>query len=152
VICDGQHTLVMTGEVGLASRVVLDAALAHICTDPTTAVVLDMRKVTFIDSCGIQAVLTAEALCKQHGCEFTLIPGQPQVQRVFEISGLLHHLPFRDDESRADPDLSGGDSKAGAASGRLAADDLPPRHLREPMSGSDPAQSGVAPDRLAARR
>ena len=95
VACETEHTLVLTGELDLASCPALNTAVARICTDATTAVVLDMRKLTFIDSSGIHAVLLAQQLCAEHECEFLVLPGQAQVQRVFEITGLLDHLPFR---------------------------------------------------------
>jgi anti-anti-sigma factor len=90
-----EHTLVLTGELDVASCPALNAAVAEVCTDATTGVVLDLRKLTFIDSSGIHAVLVAQQLCAEHECEFRIVPGQAQVQGVFEITGLLDRLPFR---------------------------------------------------------
>ncbi len=106
-ICDGEHTLSLTGELDLASSATLSAALAHICKDGTRAVVLDLRRLSFIDSTGIHTVLTAQTLCAEHGCEFRLLPGQAQVQRVFAICGLLDQLPFRDDAPDLPSETSG---------------------------------------------
>jgi len=90
-----EHKLVLTGELDLASCAALNAAVAEVWTEATTAMVLDLRRLTFIDSSGIHAVLLAKHLCAEHECDFLLVPGQAQVQRVFEITGLLDHLPFR---------------------------------------------------------
>lgn len=98
-VCDGEHTVMLTGELDLASATVLSTALAHICTDGTRAVVLDLRRLSFIDSTGIHAMLMTQALCAGHGCELRVLPGQAQVQRVFAICGLLDQLPFRDSSS-----------------------------------------------------
>jgi anti-anti-sigma factor len=98
VVVNGRHTLVLTGELDVASAPTLGGALAHIPMDADTRLVLDLRGVSLIDSIGMRAVLVAQELCAQSGAEFALIPGQPQVQRVFEMCGLLDRLPFRGDE------------------------------------------------------
>lgn len=46
----------------------------------------------------IKAVLRAHQLCAAHGCELQLIQGQPQIQRIFGVSGLIDYPPFRDDD------------------------------------------------------
>ena len=98
VVCDGQHTLLLTGELDIASRPALGAALAEACTDGTTALVLDLRKLTFMDSTGMSALLVAKKLCAEHGCDFCVIPGQARVLRVFAITGLLDRLNLPTDE------------------------------------------------------
>lgn len=93
------HTLVLTGELDLASAPALATAVAHIRMDRSTQLVLDLRKLSFIDSTGIRAVLVTRELCAECSCEFSLIPGPPRVRRVFEVCGLLDRLPFRSDGS-----------------------------------------------------
>jgi anti-anti-sigma factor len=95
VVCEGRHVLVLAGELDLASRPLLDEMLLRLIGGEVEAVVLDLSRVTFMDSTGLHAILTARALCSQHGCEFLLVQGSPQVQRLFELSGLLDELPFR---------------------------------------------------------
>jgi anti-anti-sigma factor len=106
-VCGGRHTLLLTGELDIASCPVLDVALAELCTDGTSAVVLDLRKLTFMDSTGIHAVLVAKELSDAHGCELLVIAGQPQVLRVFAASGLLDHLPLQIDNVDPGCALSG---------------------------------------------
>jgi anti-sigma B factor antagonist len=111
VVYDGQHTLLLTGELDIASRPVLGAALAETCTDGTTAVMLDLRKLTFMDSTGMVALLVAKKLCVEHGCDFCVILGQPRVLRVFAITGLLDRLNLLTDESQVSSELSGDHSQ-----------------------------------------
>jgi anti-anti-sigma factor len=134
-ICNEKHTLVLTGELDTDSAPALNEALAHICRDGTTAVVLDLRKLTFMDSSGIRAVLLTQALCAEHGCELRLLPGQPQVQRAFAICDLLDRLPFRDDADDVASETSGPPRDLRAVPGPLAARD--PSHGREHPSGDD---------------
>jgi anti-anti-sigma factor len=94
--CSGaRHTLVLTGELDMAWAPALDATLQRICTPLTEAITLDLSQLTFMDSTGLRAVLLAKELCEQHDCEFMLVPGPPQVQRLFEVTGLLERLPFQ---------------------------------------------------------
>jgi hypothetical protein len=38
---------------------------------------------------------------RRDGFSFTVLPGAPSVQRLFEIAGVLELVPFRDDEEGA---------------------------------------------------
>jgi anti-sigma B factor antagonist len=91
-----RHTLALIGELDMASAPALDAALRRICTDGTEAVALDLSRLMFMDSTGLRVMLVAKELCERHGCEFQLVRGPAQVQRVFEVTGLIEQLPFRD--------------------------------------------------------
>jgi anti-anti-sigma factor len=91
---DGNRTLVLSGELDMASAGLLDCPLLQISADGTTSFTLDLSGLTFIDSSGIRAVLAAMGLCAARDCEFRVVPGPAQVQRVFEVSGLSDHLPF----------------------------------------------------------
>jgi anti-sigma B factor antagonist len=93
---DGRHRLVLNGELDLAEAPTLEACLRQLCTDGTTGIVLDLSCLKFMDSAGLRMVLLALDLCEEHSCELRLIPGPPQVQRVFEITGMLDQLPFDD--------------------------------------------------------
>jgi anti-anti-sigma factor len=91
---DARHTLVLKGELDMACSPVLDETLHEVCTDQTDDVVLDMSQLRFLDSTGLRSILLAGALCESHGCGLALIPGSPQVQRLFEVTGLTDRLPF----------------------------------------------------------
>ncbi len=94
VVHNGGHTLVLTGELDIASCPQLVATVLQICSMGTSALVLDLSGVTFMGSTGLSAILSARGLCAKHGCEFMLIPGPDQVQRLFELAGVLDRLPF----------------------------------------------------------
>jgi len=48
--------------------------------------VLDLRKVCFMDCSGLHCVLDIHDASRAAGVEFTLVPGPPCVQRIFEIT------------------------------------------------------------------
>lgn len=92
----GRHELVLSGELDLASADRLKATLEGICSGATGAVTIDLSRVSFIDSTGLHALLAAQKLCEEHGCAFSLTPGPPAVQRLFELTGVLEVLPFQE--------------------------------------------------------
>jgi anti-anti-sigma factor len=129
-VCAKRHTVVLAGEVDIASVAVLNTALTNICTSGPEAVVLDLCRVRFMDSAGIHAIRRAEQLCRElDGCWFALIPGgNPQVRRVLDLT-VLDHIPSG--ASASAPALNRrGAAPSGAVPDRLAARDTPPR--REP--------------------
>jgi anti-sigma B factor antagonist len=96
VVRDGEHTLVLRGELDLNSAPLLNATIRPICADPaTSALVLDLSRLTFMDSTGIHALLLTKQLCHEQGFQFFLIPGEAQAHRVLKITGLLDRLPIR---------------------------------------------------------
>jgi anti-sigma B factor antagonist len=101
-------TLEFYGEWGLAERDGARAAIEQALERSPECIVLDLSRVSFIDSTGIHVVVTAAKRCGERNVHMVIIPGPPQVQRVFEISQLTKLLPFA---SQA----SGGCRSSGAA-------------------------------------
>jgi anti-anti-sigma factor len=93
---DGRCTLVLRGELDMASAPTLDVALRRVSTGVTDVLTLDLSELTFMDSTGLRALLLAGELCRQSASELIVIPGPPQIQRLFEVTGMLGQLPFQD--------------------------------------------------------
>jgi anti-anti-sigma factor len=132
VVCADRHTLVLSGEIDIASVAALDVALIRICTQRTDAVVLDLRRVTFMDCAGIHAILRAEELCRElDTCWFGLIPShEGQVRSLLELSGLLG-CSSSGVATGAPAPIRRGATPSRAVPGRLAAQT--PRSRREPF-------------------
>jgi anti-sigma B factor antagonist len=90
-----RHTLLLRGDLDMASAPGLAARLRQLCEGGTSELVLDLSQLEFIDSTGLNAILRSRAVCEEHLCELSLIPGRRPVQRVFELTRLLDRLPFR---------------------------------------------------------
>jgi anti-anti-sigma factor len=73
----------------------LEAAVDRILDEGTTGITIDLRRLEFIDSSGLAAIVHVSGLCAKRGHDFELIAGRPEVQRLFEITGLSGVLPFR---------------------------------------------------------
>ena len=95
VIQEGDRvTLALTGELELATAPILGQAVVEILRSSPPELVLDLAGVGFMDLSGLRAVLLAQSLCETSKCDFYLINGTPQVQKLFDITGLTRTLPF----------------------------------------------------------
>jgi anti-sigma B factor antagonist len=88
-----QHTIRTVGELDLATAPELEAVLNRL--DSPNAITLDLSGLTFMDCCGLRSILSLGKTCEQRAYDFRVIPGQPQVQRLFELTELLDVLPFQ---------------------------------------------------------
>jgi anti-sigma B factor antagonist len=95
---DGGYTIVLSGELELGSANTLQAAVARLCAERPSSLTIDLSKLIFIDSTGLAAIILANKICERDGYDFWLIPGPRAVQRLFEITGLIDVLPFRETE------------------------------------------------------
>jgi len=83
---EGRYVLALKGELDLASAPVLVARADELLAEGRP-LVLDLRNLSFIDSTGLGALAGIDRNARQTDTPMTLIPGPPNVQRVFEISG-----------------------------------------------------------------
>lgn len=88
----GRHTLALTGELDLGSADKLEEAVRGVCASGGE-LVIDLRKVTFMDSTGLRVLIVAGGLCEENGHELRIIPGE-DIQRILEMTGLDRVLPF----------------------------------------------------------
>jgi anti-sigma B factor antagonist len=97
---EGRYRLVLQGELDLASADKLEAAITRLCTAGALEIELDLRDVTFLDSQGLRAILGGREACARHHADYFLIRGEnPVQQRLFEVTGLLDALPWRDTDA-----------------------------------------------------
>jgi anti-anti-sigma factor len=92
---DGEHTLVLAGELDVSCSPLFEASVRDVCERRPETLVLDLSELAFMDSSGLRVVLLTRALCEERDIELEIVPGMPQVQRLFEVIGLLGLLPFR---------------------------------------------------------
>ncbi len=76
----------VAGEIDLATTPQLERALAE-ALSRSLAVVLDLQDVTFLDSGGTRAIVTASVDARaERGC-LVLLRGPPNVDRLFALTG-----------------------------------------------------------------
>ena len=92
----GVHTVVLTGELDLATAADVDRVLEQVEATDAESIVLDLSGLTFMDSTGVRLVVNAHARSRADANRLTLRRGQAAVQRVMELSGVDVLLPFDD--------------------------------------------------------
>ena len=80
------------GELDLDTAPVLEQELTTARSAGAQHVVLDLRKLTFMDSTGLRLVIRWDTAAKADGFEFAIVPGVEVVQRVFRLTGMDEHL------------------------------------------------------------
>jgi anti-anti-sigma factor len=94
-VAGGEHTLRLSGELDMATQPLLANAIDGMEIESANLVTLDLRRLSFMDSVGMRAILVLQESCRDAAIELRIIPGPSAVQRVFEATGLLSRLPFR---------------------------------------------------------
>ena len=88
------------GDVDLDTVEEVRTQLEELKSAGFTALILDLRGTTFLDSSGLRLAMDTHKESTADGFEFAIFPGPPSVQRAFELTGLTAHLPFEDPPSR----------------------------------------------------
>jgi anti-sigma B factor antagonist len=87
-----------TGELDISGAAVLEAELERLAAEPDIGtVVLDMRRLEFMDSSGLRLVVLADMRAREAGRRFVLVRGSETVHRVFEITRMSERLDFISD-------------------------------------------------------
>jgi len=94
---DGTVRLSLEGELDMASAPELVEALEELRAKDTWFV-LDLRKLHFMDSTGLRAVVRVSKQVSAQGRSMRVIKGPDLVQKVFEITGADEMVEFVDAE------------------------------------------------------
>jgi anti-anti-sigma factor len=84
--------VVASGEIDISSAHRLHAELRGLL-ERCRRLVLDLRRVTFIDSSGLHCILDIDKASRAASVEFALVPG-PLTVRLFEITSTVDSLHF----------------------------------------------------------
>jgi anti-sigma B factor antagonist len=84
--------IAVSGELGIASAPELEQALDQIRPELTKLVIVDLRELEFMDSTGLSIIVRAHQRLSESNCELTLIKGQPQVQRLLDLTGVADRV------------------------------------------------------------
>jgi anti-sigma B factor antagonist len=84
------------GALDMATAPTLDAEIAQLRDAGFRRILVDLRKLDFMDSSGLRALLTLHARASSDGFELGLVRGNATVHRVFEVTGTTALFPFTD--------------------------------------------------------
>jgi anti-sigma B factor antagonist len=86
----------VSGELDLASGPELEAELDQVSGPEIKLLVIDLRKLGFMDSTGLSILVRAHQRLAAEGCEMGLVKGAPQVQRLLDLTGVAERLRLVD--------------------------------------------------------
>jgi anti-anti-sigma factor len=90
---DGEVVLRLRGELDLASADAVSQRLDALAA-AGEAVVLDVDRLSFMDSSGLRVVLQAAETSRTSGWRFSLTAGSEQVRNLFASAGVTDRLPI----------------------------------------------------------
>jgi anti-anti-sigma factor len=93
---DGITMLSLGGELDLSSASILHEHLRTVSGDGVSAIVLDLRELSFVDSTGLQAFLRARSDAEENGHQLLMVGATPRVRRLFELTKTDHLLDGRE--------------------------------------------------------
>lgn len=94
--------VVLRGELDLATVPVAEQAVARVESVADT-LVLDLRKLTFIDSSGLKMILTTAESWNGASRRLFVVKGPAQVERVLQLTGAAGRLNVVEDPSGIEP-------------------------------------------------
>lgn len=88
--------VVPVGELDLATSDGLEHEIRDLRFAGFDRIVVDLRRVSFIDSTALRVLMVFRNDAKRDGHSFIVVPGPPSVQRIFEITGTRSLFDWRD--------------------------------------------------------
>ena len=83
----------LEGELDIATLPRVAQAVCGLREAGCTALRLDLRRLSFLDSAGLRYLLELSA-CRADGLRLSVVPGPRAVQRVVELTGTGDLIPF----------------------------------------------------------
>jgi anti-anti-sigma factor len=94
---DGLVHVTLVGELDLSTVAKVQEELRRIEAGSPPTVVVDLSKLTFLDSTGLRCIVTADERAREAGRRVVIVRGPDPVQRVFAITRLEERLEMVDD-------------------------------------------------------
>ncbi len=94
---DGGLVVALIGELDLAEVGRVSRRMAKLEQESPPVVYLDLRKLTFLDSSGLQALVDADTRGRAAGRRMVFIRGPSTVHRVFELTRLEERVEMLED-------------------------------------------------------
>jgi anti-sigma B factor antagonist len=88
---DGIHVQ-LTGELDISSASGVESRLIEVEQREPGRLILDLRRVNFIDSTGLSMIINADARAKKAGRQLTIVSGDGVPRRILRTVGLEDRL------------------------------------------------------------
>jgi anti-anti-sigma factor len=94
---NGLVHVTLVGELDLSTVAKVQEELRRVEAGSPPTVVVDLSKLTFLDSTGLRCIVTADERAREEGRRVVIVRGPDPVQRVFAITRLEERLEMVDD-------------------------------------------------------
>ena len=88
----GRIVLSLDGELDMATAPLLQSAFEDAHLAAPEMVLLDLRRLRFVDSTGLRIILAARNRCRERGQQLAVTRGSEQVERLLSVTGMSQHL------------------------------------------------------------
>jgi anti-anti-sigma factor len=93
----------LSGELDLSSALAFEDQLRRVEEEAQPRVlVLDLRRLKFLDSTGLRLILAAHARALKRGGRLSIVQGTDAVRRIFRLTGVIERLNIFDDLTAAE--------------------------------------------------
>lgn len=93
---DGTLHLRPQGDLDLIAAWQVEKALSDLDPGETSAVIMDLRGLSFIDSTGLQTLTRASQRARELDIAFTVVRAPAKMDRVFELTGTYEGVDLVD--------------------------------------------------------
>jgi anti-anti-sigma factor len=94
---NGLAHVALVGELDLSTVAKVQEELRRVEASSPATLVVDLSKLTFLDSTGLRCIVTADERARSEGRRIVIVRGPDAVQRVFTITRLDDRLEMVDD-------------------------------------------------------
>jgi anti-sigma B factor antagonist len=88
--------IAVSGELDLASSPSLEAELDRVLGTQSELLVLDLRRLEFMDSTGLSVIVKSHQRLADEGRSLYLVRGPQQVQRLLDLTGVAERIQLAD--------------------------------------------------------
>jgi anti-anti-sigma factor len=92
----GGIVLELAGELDLESAPEFERHVQELQPSNPGRLLIDLSGLKFMDSTGLAVMVRAGRSARDNDYRLLLRPGPPQVQRLFELTGVLEHFAFEE--------------------------------------------------------
>ena len=92
----GAVRIAVAGELDLSSALTFDDEVRRAEERLPQTIVLDLRKLRFMDSTGLRLIMSAQARARTRGRRLAIVQGSEPVRRLFRLAGVNRRLEIVD--------------------------------------------------------
>ncbi len=97
----GTYVVDLTGEIDVYTSPKVKDAIAALIDGAHYNLVINLEKVRYIDSTGLGVLIGGLKRVREHGGSVNLVCTNPQIKKIFDITGLVKIFGIFDDEPGA---------------------------------------------------